>query len=50
MPKLNVAYTFLNAREKIHQFLSSIKKMKTKKWFLFLPHGEAAPSPDSATS
>jgi len=40
MPKLNtngiVAYTFLNVCDKIHQFLSSIKKMHTKEnRFLF---------------
>ena len=39
MPKLNTvcaAYTFFNVREKIHQFLSNIKKKLTKEnWFLF---------------
>ena len=42
MPKLNrpthgtVAYTFLSVREKIHQFLSSIKQIHTKEnWFPF---------------
>jgi len=35
-----VAYLFLDVCEKIHQFLSSIKKMHTKEnWFFFLPHG-----------
>jgi len=37
-----VAYTFLNVhvREKIHQFLSGIKKMHTKEnWFIFQHHG-----------
>jgi len=31
-----VAYTFFNIREKIHQYLSCIKKMHTKEnWSLF---------------
>ena len=30
-----VAYTFCIACEEIRQFLSSIKKMHTKKWFFF---------------
>jgi len=30
-----VAHTFLSVCEKNHQFLRSIKKMHTKKWFLF---------------
>ena len=30
-----VAYIFLNIREKIHQLLSSVKKMHTKNWFFF---------------
>ena len=36
-----VAYTFLNVCEKIHQFLSSIKKdaHKRKTGSFFLPHG-----------
>ena len=47
-----VAYTFLNVREKIHQFLSSIKKDARKRKFVpfFLHHGVVCTSVGCAGS